>query len=279
MVSERKREEVKRIRELMERYPVIGVLDLFKMPSRQLQLVRKSLRGEAVITMPKKRLMGLAFKGVKTKKDLEKLSELEPQVPALVFTEMNPFELHEKFEKSKFPGYAKENDIAPEDIVIPAGPTKLPAGPAIGDLQRLKIPAMVKEGKIHVRKDTTLVKEGETISGEVANLLKKLDVQPMEIGINLLGAWESGLIFRRDLLSMTKERFIEDVREGHIYALNLSVNIRYPNAESIKILMGKAHREAKNLGVNAKILDEGVIEDLVSKARIQAQSLGVKLNV
>ena len=279
MVSERKREEVRKIRELMEKHNVIGMLDLFKMPSRQLQFIRKTMRGNSLMKMCKKRLIKLALKDIKGKKNIEELNKLTPKEPALIFTEMNAFELSKILKKNKSLRYAKENDIAPNDIVIRAGPTNLMAGPAIGELQRVKIPAMVKEGKIHVRQDTVVVRKGQVISSQLANVLKKLDVQPMEVTINLLGVWENGIIYEKEILDVNEELYIENIREAHSHALNLCVNVCYPNKESIKILLRKAYQHGKNLGIKAKILDKGVVEDLVGKANSQAQMLKEMLKI
>lgn len=279
MVSERKKQEVNRIRELIKKYSVIGILDLFKMPSRQLQFIKKNLRGKVLIKMCKKRLTKLALKDVKSKKDVEKLDKFTPKEPALIFTEMNAFEVFKTLKKNKSLRYAKGNDIAPHDIVVRAGPTSLMAGPAIGELQRVKIPAMIKEGKIHVRQDTVVVKKGEIISSQLANVLKKLGVQPMEVGINLLGVWENGVVYEKKILDVDEELYAQNIKEAHTYALNLCVNVCYPNEESIKILLRKAYQHGKNLGINAKFLDRGVVEDLVGKANSQALMLKEMLKI
>jgi len=279
MVSERKKQEVKKIKELMEKYPVIGMLDLFKMPSRQLQSIRKSLRGNVLMKMSKKRLIKLVLKDVKGKKDIEKIDKFMPKEPALIFSEMNAFELSKALKKNKSLRYAKGNDIAPDDIIVRAGPTSLMAGPAIGELQRVKIPAMVKEGKIHVRQDTVVVKKGEVISSQLANVLKKLDVQPIEVGINLLGVWENRIIYEKEILDVDEELYVQNMREAHTYALNLCVNVCYPNKESIKILLRKAYQNGKNLGINAKFLDKGVVKELVGKANSQAKMLKGRLKI
>jgi len=279
MVSERKKQEVNRIRELIEKYPVIGILDLFKMPSRQLQFIRKSLRENVLIEMYKKRLIKLALKDMRSKKDIEKIDEFTAKEPALIFTDMNAFKLFKMLKKNKSLRYAKENDVAPDDIIIHAGPTSLMAGPAIGELQRVKIPSMVKEGKIHVREDTVVVKKGELISSQLANVLKKLDIQPMEVSINLLGVWENGFVYKKEILDIDEKLYIQNIKGAYKYALNLCVNICYPNKESIKILLRKAYQYGKNLGINAKILDKGVVEDLVGKANSQAQILKGMLKI
>jgi len=273
MVSERKKQEVKEIKELLEKYPVIGMLDLYKMPSKQLQSMRKKLRDKILIKMSKKNLISLALQEIKDKKDVEKLQDLKPTEPALIFTNMDPFKLFKTLKMSKSPTYARANDIAQDDIMIPAGPTSLMAGPAIGELQRVKIPAMVKEGKIHVRKDTIVVKKGEKISEQLANVLKKLDIQPMEVTVNLLGVWEDGVIYGKNILDVDEKEYIQNIMNAHTYALNLSVNIRYLNKESIKLLIQKVYQEGKNLGINAGILDKDIVEDLIEKANIQAQNL------
>ncbi len=279
MVSEKKKQEVVMIKEMIEKYPVVGVIDLFKMPSKQLQSIRKSLEGNALIRMCKKRVISIAIKENKEKENIEKLNEFEPKEPALIFSNITPFKLFKTFKKSKSKGYAKPNDIAPEDIIIPAGPTTLLAGPAIGELQRVKIPTLVKEGKIHVREDYVVTKKGQVISNQIANVLKKLDIQPMDIGIDILGLWENGIVYGKDVLDVDENQYIQNIKNAYTYALNLCVNTSYPTKESIKILLQKAFMNGKNLGINAKILDSGIVEDLVERANISAQSLKGMLKV
>lgn len=279
MVKEEKKQQVEEIKELFKKYPVIGILDLYKMPSRQLQKIKKNLRGESVIKMWKKSLIKLAINEIKDKKNITKIFEFDIKEPALIFTNSNPFKIYKTLKKSKSQGYAKTNDIAPDDILIRAGPTNLMAGPAIGELQRVKIPAMIKEGKIHVRQDATIVKKGDLITEQVANVLKKLDIQPMEITINLLGVWENGIVFDKNVLDIDEAKFLQDLTNAHSYALNLCVNICYFNKESIKPLLKKAYNEGMNLGINSNVLDKGIVKELIKKANTQGQVLGAKLNI
>ena len=279
MVSEKKKQELVKLKETLEKYPVIGIIDLFKMPSKQLQNIRKSLRKEVLIKMSKKGLISLALKDVKNKKNIEKLNEIKINEPGLILTQMEPFKLFRVLKSNKSLTYAKENDIAPDDLMIRAGATNLLAGPAIGELQRLKIPAMIKEGKIHVREDTTVVKKGELISSQLAGLLKKLDIQPILIGINLLAVWEDEIIYGKEVLDVDEKLYAKKISDAYISALNLAVNVGYLTKDSIKILIQKAFLEAKNLGVNAGIFDKDIINDLVMKANIKAHALKEKLKI
>lgn len=276
MVSKKKQQELEEIKGLIEKYPVVGMLDLFKFPSRQLQSMKKNLRGKAIIRMCKKRIISLAFKDSK-QKNIEKLKEFNAKEPALILTEMDPFKLYRILKENKSPTYAKPNDTSTRDIIVPAGPTNLPPGPAIGELQRAKIPAMVQEGKIHVRKDTIIVKKGEVIDSKVADVLKKLGIQPMEISINLLGAWENEMIFKKDVLDVSVEEYIQNMKNAYICGLNLAVNVCYMNKESIRLLIKKAYQDAKNVGVNAGVLEKDIVKDLIVKANVQAQGLRTRV--
>jgi large subunit ribosomal protein L10 len=279
MVSEKKKQELTQLKETLEKYPVIGIIDLFKMPSKQLQDIRKNLRKEVLIKMSKKGLINLALKDVKNKKNIEKLNELKINEPGIILTQTEPFKLFRILKQNKSLTYAKENDIAPHDLIIRAGATNLLAGPAIGELQRLKIPAMIKEGKIHVREDTTVVKKGETISLQLAGLLKKLDIQPIQVGINLLVVWEDGIVYGKEVLDVDEKSYAKKISDAYISALNLAVNVGYPTKDSIKLLIQKAFLEAKNLGVNAGIFDKDIINDLVMKANIKAHALKNRLKI
>lgn len=279
MVSAEKKQELQKTKELMEKYPLIGIVDLYKLPSRQLQSIRKEIANYATIKMVKKSVIIRAFEEVKDKPNLSKLAEFNAKKPTLILSSLDPFKLYKMIEKNKSPTYAKVNDISTSDIIIPEGPTKLLTGPAIGDLQRVKIPALVKEGRIHVKEDTLLVKKGQVISAAVADILKKLDIQPMEIRMNLIAVWENGNVFSKDVLAVDESIYIANIQKAYAESLNLAVYAAFPTKESIKLLIQKAYREAKNLGVQAEIIDKGVIGDLIAKANAQARLLHTKIGV
>jgi len=273
MVTQKKIKQVEELKRKIQEYSVVGLIDLYKLPSRQFQYIRRDLRGKAEILMRKKCVIEKSLNSVEGKKDIQKLFEIEAKEPALILTNINPFKLFKLLEMSRSSAYAKPGEISPKDIIVPEGPTKLPAGPAIGDFQRLKIPAMVQDGKIHVRKATVIVKKGEIIKGEVADLLKKIDIQPMEIGLDLLAAWEDGFIFKRDILKIDESEYERMLNVAFNRAVNLSLNTGYPTKATINLLMQKAFINAKALGVECNILDSGVVEEIIKKAEIQAQNL------
>ena len=102
MVSQKNIRTVKEVSEQIGKYPVIGILDMHALPASQLHTIRGKLRGKAAIRMVKKRLIMLALKEVKLKGS-EALGEKLQGSPALLFSEVNPFKLARKIEKSKSP--------------------------------------------------------------------------------------------------------------------------------------------------------------------------------
>ncbi len=278
MVSKKKIQELKEVKELLKKHPVIGILDMHGLPARQLHSIRNMLRGEATIRMVKKRLISLAFKESGLD-GIEKLSEMIRGEPALLLSNTNPFRLARKIDSAKSKAFAKAGDIAPHDIIVKAGPTPLPPGPAIGELQRLKIPAGVEGDKIAVKQDTIVAKEGEEISPELAGLLAKLGIEPMEIGLNLIAAWENGIIYNKDILFVPPEKYIEDLKAAHARAFRLAFSIGYYTKENITLFLQKAHREAVALALDREIPTKYTIKQLLAKANAEKNALKSKLQI
>jgi len=272
MVSEKKKQTVKEVSGKIGDYKVIGILDMFKLPSGQLHEIRESLREVATIRMMKKRLMKLILEKSELK-GVSKLSEYLQGEPAFLFSNTDPFKLARIIDKSKSSAPAKPGDISPKDIVIKAGPTPLPTGPVIGEFQRAKIPASVEGEKISIRQDTVIVKEGEAISSEVAGILSKLEIKPMEIGLNLLAAWEDGYIYEKDILFRDLQEYIDHINQAYSNAFNLAFNAGYVTKDNIRLLLSKAHSEAMSLADEANIITKHNAPKIIGKASAHAKAL------
>ncbi len=272
MVSEKKKQILKEVNEDLKKYPVIGIIDMFKLPARQLFEIKNKLRQDAVIRMVKKRIIKLALKDCGLK-GIEKLDKYVEGEPAFLFSSTNPFKLSKIIAASKSKAFAKGGDIAPIDIVIKAGPTSLPPGPVIGELQRVKIPASVEGEKISVTKDTIVAKEGDVIDKGLADVLAKLGVEPMEIGLNLTAAWENGCVYDKSLLFTPPEKYLNDLKAASTNAFNLAYNAMYYTKENLPFFLSKAHQEAFALAVQADILTSDTVKPLLAKANAQAEAL------
>ncbi|MBU2634522.1 MAG: 50S ribosomal protein L10, partial [Nanoarchaeota archaeon] len=196
-VSEKKKNEVKILKDLFKKYRVISIGDLTSLPSKQLQEIRRKLKDSLLIKVTKKRLIKRAISEFKDK-DLSKLNDYLNCMPVLLFTNDDPFKLYRLLKKSKSKAPIKAGQIAPNDLIVKAGPTNFAPGPIIGELGQVGIIAGVEDGKIAIKKEKIVVKEGEEVSPKVANILAKLGEEPMEIGLNLKVAYEEGILYGKD---------------------------------------------------------------------------------
>ncbi len=277
MVAKWKYEEVEKLKNLIESYPVVGIVDMTNIPARQLQNIRAQLRGEVLIRMSKKRLIKLALEKAKREDKIVKLKEYLNGQPALILTKLNPFKLYKILEKNKSPAPAKPNMVAPKDIVVPKGETPFAPGPILTELQAVGIPTKVEKGKVVVTKDVVVAKKGDVISEQLANVLNRLGIEPMEVGLNLLAAYEDGVVYTPDVLAIDPNKVMEEISEAYRRAVNLSVNSGFITKETAPLAIAKAFMEAKALAVNATIFEKDVMPDILAKAHAQMMSVASRL--
>jgi len=276
MVSEKKKEGVKELEAEMKKYPVIGLLDMFKLPSRQLQEMRDKLKGKAKIKMVRKSMMKRAMENVE-KKGVKELEMKIQNQPALLFSNADPFELARVIKSSKSFGAAKEGDVAPKDIVVKAGKTSLRAGLVIGELQRIKIQAGVEGENIVIKKDAVVAKSGEIIEKNVADVLMKLGVEPIEISLNLLAVWDQGIVYPKDILFVPLEEYERDVRIAYHNAFGLSLSIGFLTKDTLPLLISRAWKEAMSLAGEAGLVTKETVGGLLAKAQSQMLALKEKI--
>ncbi|MEJ4327660.1 50S ribosomal protein L10, partial [Enterococcus faecium] len=239
-VAEWKKDEVNDLKELINSFEVVGIANLSDIPARQLQKMRQTLRDKATIRMSKKTLISLALDDSDKEGSINTLADHMDGQPALVFTNMNPFKLFKILESSKTAAPAKAGAIASEDIVVPKGDTGFAPGPILGELQQAGIPAKIDKGKIVVQKDQVVVKAGEEVPANVAGIMTRLDIQPMEVGIDLKAAYENETVYTADLLTIDDEKTLSDIQKAFSQAFNLSVNAVIYNKESTPAIIQKA---------------------------------------
>ncbi len=278
-IAEWKKDEVKELKDLIADAKVVGVVNLLNIPARQLQEMRKSLKGKATLRLSKINLMNLALEDCNDEKaDIIGLSEFMEGQPALICTDMNPFKLYKILEDSKTSAPAKAGAIANDDIIIPAGDTGFPAGPFLGELKQIGANPKVDKGKITVMKDFVAVKAGEEVPKNVAAVLTRLDIKPMEVGMDLKAVYEDGAVFKADVLAIDEEQTIADVQNAFTKAFNLSVFTAFPTDKTISAIIGSAHSKAFNVGVEAAIMNSKTSDMIIGLANAKMLALAGELS-
>lgn len=273
-VAEWKKDEVNELKGIIAESEVVGIVNLLNIPARQLQEMRKSLKGKATLRLAKINLMNLALEDCNAEKaDITGLSEFMEGQPALICTDMNPFKLYKILEDSKTAAPAKAGAVASDDIVVPAGDTGFPPGPFLGELQQIGVNAKIEKGKIVVQKDTVVVEAGEEVPKAVAAALTRMDIKPMEVGMDLKAVYEDGAIFKADVLAIDEEQTIADVQNAFTKAFNLSVFTAFPTDKTISAIIGSAHSKAFNVGIEAAIMNSKTSDMLIGLANAKMLAL------
>ncbi|KAA0003553.1 MAG: 50S ribosomal protein L10 [Thermoplasmata archaeon] len=274
MPAKWKLEEVEKLKKLINSYPVVGIVGIGRIPASQMHEMRKMLRDIAVLRVSKNTLIEHALQNENGVSQLKKYVEAES---AIIATEINPFKLFNKLEKMKMNIPAKGGEIAPNDIVIEKGETPFKPGPIVGDLQKVGIPAAIREGKVMIEKTVTLVKKGEVIKPEVAQMLTRLEIYPLQIGLDVRALYEDGSIFTPDILSIDTEKVMNDFRMAYSHAFLLALEIGYPTKETIQHLIQRAYRNSFTLAIECAIYTPQTIEEIIKKAYLASNALAKEL--
>jgi len=277
-VAEWKRNFVDELSDKFNEYPVVGVLSIKGVPARQFQQMRQILRGKAEIKVGRKNLLELAVK--RASEGRPKLRELAGYLEgeaALIFTKMNPFRLWKFLNEKKVSAPAKAGDVLSKDVVIPAGETNFPPGPIVSELQRVGVKARIQAGKIVILEDCVLVRKGEKVTQEVADVLSKFGIEPKEIGFELLAAFEGGVVFPGDVLAIDEEKVKSDIVKAYTQSFTLSVEIGYPTRETIGVMVSRAYASAFTLALEASLPVAEVVPELLARAVRGMKSLAAVL--
>ncbi|RLF24300.1 MAG: 50S ribosomal protein L10 [Thermoprotei archaeon] len=267
-------EEVKLLKDLLLKHNTVCIASIEGIGSSQLYEIRRKLRGKAVLRVSKNTLMRIAIKQIANeKRGIEGLIDHLHHQNIFIFTNMNPFELKIFLDKNKVPRPARPGDVATEDIVVPAGNTGLPPGPIMSTFSKFKIPVRIEEGSIVVMRDTLVVKKGEKIPRELADLLNRLGIEPIKVGLDIKAAYTAGRVLSKEELSLDLEEYKKNIEEAHLSALKLALAIAYPAKETLPLVITKAYTEALNLATHIPIMTGEPLKYAILRAQGEATAL------
>jgi len=266
-----KKDEVAEIKKNAKEYKLIGLVDMYGIPAQQVQQIRRNLRGKAVIKMTRNTLIRHAFDEIGG--DLKNLTKYLSGHSAIIFTNDNPFKLYKQLEKTKTKMAAKAGEKAPEDIVVPAGPTSFKPGPIVGELQQAGIPAAIEAGKVKIKDTKTVVKKGAVISPKLASALAKLDIKPMDVGLLLQAAFHDGSVYEPSVLAVDETVILGQIALASRQAHALSFEAAIPTKETMSALLTKAVRDARAVAIDAAVYEKDVVDAIIGKATRESQAL------
>ena len=238
-VPEKKISAVKELTNLIKNKKTILIASVKNLPASQFQEISKKFRGKAEVRLTKKNIMLRAIKNSGNEK-LEKLKEFIQDSVAVLFSDLDSFDLAAELLQNKSPAKAKAGQIADKEIEVEAGPTDLVPGPAISELGALGIQIQIDKGKIAIKEPKVIVKSGQKISEAAVSLMNKLDIKPFSIGFIPIAAFDvkEGKLY--DKIEVDVEKTLGKLKEYHAKALAFAVEMGYYSNDTIKLIIAKA---------------------------------------
>jgi large subunit ribosomal protein L10 len=272
-----KKDDIKDIVDNVHSHKVTGIVDVRGVPADALQKMKRKLRGNVTMKMARNTLTTIAFDSLPVEEKAREMAKYVEGQIVLVYTDSNPFKLYKLLEATKSKAPAKGGDTAPADVSVSKGATSFKPGPIVGEMQQVGIPAGIEGGKVVIKDSKVVIRKGEKFSPKLAELLTRLEIFPMEIGLNLKAVVEGHTIYMPTDLAMDevllKAQFARAARE----AFNLSLEAGIATRETIIPLIQKAVMESKALAVNAPIFEKDVMGMILSKAESEMLSVAKQI--
>ena len=245
-VSEEKKNMVIDLLNLIKNKKTILIASIKNIPSSQYQEIVKKLREKAIVKVPKKNIVFRALDSSENEA-IKKLRHHIKENIAVLFSDIDAFELAAELMSKKSPVKAKSGQESVKDIEIQEGPTDLIPGPAITELGVLGIQIKIEKGKIHIKEPKIIVKKGEKISAAAADIMNKFNIKPFSVGFIPLAAFDTKENKLYLDIKIDKKETLKDLKTAFGKALPFAVEIGYINEDTIKFMIRKAGAEGKVL--------------------------------
>eukprot|EP00061_Rhincodon_typus_P018872 g48235.t1 len=225
--------EVTTLVQLLDDYPKCFIVGADNVGSKQMQHIRMSLRGKAIVLMGKNTMMRKAIRG-----HLENNPALEKLLPHIrgnvgfVFTKEDLCEVRDLLLSNKVPAAARAGAIAPCEVTVPSQNTGL--GPEkTSFFQALGITTKISRGTIEILSDVQLIKVGDKVGASEATLLNMLNISPFSYGLVIMQVYDNGSVYNPEVLDITEETLHKCFLNGVRNVASVCLQIGYPTIASI----------------------------------------------
>ncbi|XP_072175421.1 large ribosomal subunit protein uL10-like [Diadema setosum] len=221
-----------KLTELLDEYPKCFIVGVDNVGSKQMQAIRSSLRGHAVVLMGKNTMIRKAIRGhLDRNPDLEKLLPHMKGNVGFVFTKEELLEVRDKILENKVAAPAKAGSLAPIDVYI--DPVNTGLGPEkTSFFQALSIATKISRGTIEILNRVHLIKKEEKVGASEATLLSMLKIFPFSYGLEIRQVYEAGSVFHPSILDITDEDICAKFSAGVANVAAVCLEIGYPTTAS-----------------------------------------------
>jgi len=238
-----------RLVKLLDEYPNIFIVGVDNVGSAQMSKIRHALRGKAVVLMGKNTMIRKAIR--EHLENNKALAEILPYVRGnvgFVFFKSDLQGVKKALLELRVAAPAKAGTVAPNDVVVPAGPTGME--PTMTSfLQALNIQSKITRGQVEITNDVQLIKAGTKVGASEANLLGKLDIKPFSYGLVLRTVYENGSIYEASWTEITDEDILSKFQNGVKNLAAISLSIHYPTIASVPHSVVAAFKRVVAIGL------------------------------
>merc|ERR1739846_293919 len=222
-----------KIVQLLDEYPKCFLVEADNVGSKQMQQIRISLRGHAVVLMGKNTMMRKAIRGhLVNNPKLECLMNSIRGNVGFVFTKEDLVAIRDMIMTNRVKAPAKAGALAPLDVKVPAQNTGL--GPEkTSFFQALNIPTKITKGTIEIIQNVDLIKTGDKVGMSESTLLNMLGISPFTYGLIVKKVYESGSIFDPTILDITDDDLKKSIMTAVRNVAAISLSIGYPTIASV----------------------------------------------
>jgi len=263
---------------LIESSKTVMLVNVYRVKASTINEARRRLRGRAVLKHVKTTLLQKAAEKTRIQELRSFLNKHASKGSVmLILSDNDPYELQQDLRKYSIRLPLSAGDTVDREIVVPAGNTGLPAGPVISSLNEVGLPTRIETGSIWITRDTVIAKPGDKVTPQLASVLSKLNIRPVEAFVKSYAAIHNGVVFTEALLLKTPEDIMKEVYKGFENALKTSLATFFPTPESISIMLREAFSKAVTLGFKTQYYDEKTVKLLLQTAKASASQLEAML--
>jgi len=233
----------------LDEYKNILIIGVDFVGSKQMQQVRKTLRGKGIVLMGKNTMIRRIIRE-RSEKD-ENLAGLLPYIRGnigFIFTNGELNSLRGIVTQNKVPASAKTGVIAPIDVVIPPGPTGLDPGQT-SFFQTLNIGTKIVKGAIEMTTSSKVCTKGEKISASAVALLAKLNIRPFQYGITVDTVYENGSAYSVRVMDLSEADLIQMFAGAASRLAAISFALGYINQATLPHSFGRAFKTLCSLAL------------------------------
>jgi len=222
-----------KLRELIETYPSIFIVNVDNVGSNQMHQIRQALRAKGVVLMGKNTMVRRSLRSILS--EMPQYERLLPHVKGnvgFVFTSGDLKDIRTLITANRVLAPARAGALAPIDVIVRAGNTGMEPGKT-SFFQALQIPTKIARGTIEIVADIKVVTAGTRVGSSEATLLNMLNISPFTYGMTVLQIFDSGTVFPPEVLDIDEKELIDKFLSGIKTIACISLAIHYPTLVSI----------------------------------------------